>query len=85
MPGADQSDNNYVVAYASAKPLKVCSSAHGDLLAQNIMKQANDPAAIWRFRFYCGLESEHQPDQSSPGARDAVGEVERQKLVLFAT
>ena len=43
MPGADQSDNNYVVAYGFSKTiLKVLQDCHGDFSRENIMKKAND-------------------------------------------
>lgn len=43
MPGADQSDNNYVVAYGFSKTiLKVLQQCNGDFSRENIMKQAND-------------------------------------------
>ena len=43
MPGADQSDNNYVVAYGFSKTiLKVLQDCNGDFSRENIMKKAND-------------------------------------------
>ncbi len=42
MPGADQSDNNYVVAYGFSKTvLQVLKQCNGDFSRENIMKQAN--------------------------------------------
>jgi len=42
MPGADQSDNNYVVAYGFSKTiLQVLKQCEGDFSRENIMKQAN--------------------------------------------
>jgi len=43
MPGADQSDNNYVVAYGFSKTLmQVLKQCAGDFSRGNIMKQANN-------------------------------------------
>jgi branched-chain amino acid transport system substrate-binding protein len=43
MPGADQSDNNYVVAYGFSKTiLQVLKQCGNDFSRENIMKQAND-------------------------------------------
>ncbi len=43
MPGADQSDNNYVVAYGFSKTmLRVLQQCNGDFSRENIMKQANN-------------------------------------------
>ncbi len=43
MPGADQTDNNYVVAYGFCKTiLKVLQQANGDFSRENIMAQANN-------------------------------------------
>ena len=43
MPGADQSDNNYVVAYGFSKTiLQVLKQCGGDFSRENIMKQANN-------------------------------------------
>jgi branched-chain amino acid transport system substrate-binding protein len=43
MPGADQSDNNYVVAYGFSKTiLQVLKQCEGDFSRENIMKQANN-------------------------------------------
>ena len=43
MPGADQSDNNYITAYGFCKTLmQVLKQANGDFSRDNIMKQAND-------------------------------------------
>ena len=42
LPGADQSDNNYVVAYGFCKTIEqVLKLANGDFSRENIMKQAN--------------------------------------------
>ena len=43
MPGADQSDNNYVVAYGFSKTmLQVLKQCNGDFSRENIMAQANN-------------------------------------------
>ena len=43
MPGSDQSDNNYVVAYGFSKTmLQVLKQCDGDFSRENIMKQANN-------------------------------------------
>jgi branched-chain amino acid transport system substrate-binding protein len=43
LPSADQSDNNYVVAYGFCKTLmQVFRQANGDFSRENLMKQAND-------------------------------------------
>jgi branched-chain amino acid transport system substrate-binding protein len=43
MPGSDQSDNNYIVAYGLSKTiLRVLQQCDGDFSRENIMKQANN-------------------------------------------
>jgi branched-chain amino acid transport system substrate-binding protein len=43
MPGADQTDNNYVVAYGFCKTIQqVLKQANGDFSRENIMAQANN-------------------------------------------
>lgn len=43
MPGADQNDNNYIVAYGFSKTIeKVLTQCNGDFSRENIMAQANN-------------------------------------------
>jgi ABC-type branched-subunit amino acid transport system substrate-binding protein len=84
MPGADQSDNNYVVAYGFCETLmQVLKQAHGDFSRANIMKQVNSLHNLQIPVLLPGLEINTSPTNHHPVRAMQLERWDGKKWVLF--
>jgi branched-chain amino acid transport system substrate-binding protein len=84
LPGADQSDNNYVVAYGFCKTLmQVLQQANGDFSRENIMKQANDLHDLEVPVLLPGLKINTSPTNHHPVRAMQLEKWDGKKWVLF--
>jgi branched-chain amino acid transport system substrate-binding protein len=84
MPGADQSDNNYITAYAFCKTLmQVLKQANGDFSRENIMKQANNLHDLEIPVLLPGLKVNTSPTNHHPVRAMQLEKWDGKKWVLF--
>jgi len=84
MPGADQSDNNYVVAYGFCKTLmQVLQQAKGDFSRENIMAQANALHDLESPVLLPGLKINTSPTNHHPVRAMQLEKWDGKKWVLF--
>jgi branched-chain amino acid transport system substrate-binding protein len=84
MPGADQSDNNYVVAYGFSKTiLQVLKQCNGDFSRENIMAQANNLHNLEIPVLLPGLKIDTSPTNHHPVRAMQLEKWDGKKWVLF--
>ena len=84
MPGADQSDNNYVVAYGFSKTmLQVLKQCNGDFSRENIMAQANNLHDLEIPVLLPGLKINTSPTNHHPVRAMQLEKWDGKKWVLF--
>jgi branched-chain amino acid transport system substrate-binding protein len=84
MPGADQSDNNYVVAYGfSTTVLQVLKQCNGDFSRENIMAQANNLHDLEIPVLLPGLKINTSPTNHHPVRAMQLEKWDGKKWVLF--
>ena len=84
MPGADQSDNNYTIAYAFCKTImQVLKQANGDFSRENIMKEANNLHGLEIPILLPGLKVSTSPTNHHPVRAMQLEKWDGKKWVLF--
>ena len=84
MPGADQNDNNYIVAYGFCKTiLQVLKQANGDFSRENIMAQANNLHDLEIPVLLPGLKVSTSPTNHHPVRAMQLEKWDGKKWVLF--
>ncbi len=84
MPGADQSDNNYITAYAFSKTiLQVLKQCNGDFSRENIMAQANNLHDLEIPVLLPGLKVNTSPANHHPVRAMQLEKWDGKKWVLF--
>ena len=86
MPGADQSDNNYVVAYGLSKTiLQVLKQCNGDFSRENIMKQANNLHDVESPVLLPGIKLNTSPTNHHPVRAMQLEKWDGKSWVLFGS
>ena len=84
MPGSDQNDNNYIVAYGFSKTiLQVLKQCNGDFSRENIMAQANNLHGFEVPVLLPGIKIDTSPTNHHPVRAMQLEKWDGKKWVLF--